>query len=103
MTFVQDGSIPDLEVDYSNKLIEKIIIPAIESNTNGLWSAKIIESNKLEIVNHENIKKVLDLEIRLPFKPQPNNDNVLSMIDADIINDLPGQLERIQIKFNDVS
>jgi len=103
LTFVQDGSIPDLEVDYSNKLIEKIIIPAIESNTNGLWSAKIIESNKLEIVNHENIKKVLDLEIRLPFKPQPNNDNVLSMIDADIINDLPGQLERIQIKFNDVS
>tara|TARA_B100001559_G_C16311962_1_gene534697 strand:+ start:51 stop:380 length:330 start_codon:yes stop_codon:yes gene_type:complete len=102
LRYIQDGLIPELDIKYSNKLISHRLIPAIESSTGGQWRAKIIEDNKLEIVDHEGTKKELNLEIRLPFRPQTTNDEILSIIDADIINDLPGQLERIGMKFSEV-
>jgi len=102
LRFIQYGSIPELDIKYSNKLIRSIIIPAIEAESKGEWSAKIIEDNTLEIIDHNRIKKKLDVEIRLPFKPETINDGILSIIDADIINDLPGQLERIVMKFSEV-
>tara|TARA_B100001142_G_scaffold221360_1_gene219551 strand:- start:1147 stop:6846 length:5700 start_codon:yes stop_codon:yes gene_type:complete len=103
LRFIQDGSIPELDIKHRNKLIRKIIIPAIVSATGGSWSAKIIKDNKLEVINQEGTKKELNLEIRLPFKPQTINDETLSIIDADIINNLPEQLERIAMKFREVN
>ena len=55
---IQDGSIPDLDSGLCNKLIEKIIIPAIESNTNGLWSAKIIELTNFVNQIKESIRSI---------------------------------------------
>ena len=95
LKFIRDGEIPELGKKYTDKLIQKIIIPGIMTEENGQVNAKLIDDSILQIEINENEIIEVPLHIRLPFMPEPDLENRLSLIDSDIINDTPSVVSRI--------